>query len=273
MEGINIGGILLGYLGVLVFGLGILVAVCLLIASKGRAALIAFAAGLLGFGVVAALAVLTFLDPAYVHGLSESLLLITALSLVAAAAGQFLVALRTPRHYGIAMAGVIGSILLLFPAWSHTQSDGEYLLTTQSLGLAAISLTLAASSLAIGLRPPRSSLAALVWAAQAVLGISAGFAAGDAMVSSRFSLLDPAVGAGTRVYVEVRFLESRVFDEIGMANIGDNIAATPILSAKQDAWTLGPPIVGGVAGLTVALAIGEALGRQPRRDFFNSRET
>jgi hypothetical protein len=47
VEGVNVGAILLGYLGIAVFGLTSLTALGLLIARQAKAALITFAAGLL----------------------------------------------------------------------------------------------------------------------------------------------------------------------------------------------------------------------------------
>ena len=113
MAGINIGGILLGYLAVPVFGLAALVALALWAARRARAALVGFAAGWLGAAVILALATLTFLDREYHRDGSGPLLVVAAVALFVAGVGQFVAALRGPRVYAPAFAGTAVSLGLL----------------------------------------------------------------------------------------------------------------------------------------------------------------
>lgn len=110
MEGMNIGAMLLGFLGVLVSGLTSLVALGLLIARQTKPALITFAAGLLVTGVIAAIATVSFLqhgggydpDPDDLGG--RLMIVLSAVTLLLAGAGQFISALQGPgptlRHSG-----------------------------------------------------------------------------------------------------------------------------------------------------------------------------
>lgn len=106
-------GFLLGYIGLLVFGCGILVAFVFLAARKTKAARIVFAVGLLLATVILAIAVLTFLQKEY-HGDEHPILIVlAALSLLLAGAGPFVGALRSPRSYGAALACTAASIAFL----------------------------------------------------------------------------------------------------------------------------------------------------------------
>src|SRR5262249_11178659 len=154
--------ILLGYLGALGFGLTSLVALGLLIARQTRAALRTFAAGLLGTAVIAARATLSFLQKGqgfHVEG-SEPTIVLTALSLLLAGAGQFLAALRSPRIYAAAFACAAGSLVLLAPPLLAGDFVQPFLslpllsLLGDSLRL-AVSLLLASASLLIAVLPPR----------------------------------------------------------------------------------------------------------------------
>jgi hypothetical protein len=122
VEGMNIGGILLGYLGVLLFAVTSLAALALLIARQTRGALILFATGLLCGEVIAALATLSFLAPEFNHDGGESpLIVLTALSLLLGGIGQLVAALRSPRNYAAPLGCSAASLVLLAtPCWALT---------------------------------------------------------------------------------------------------------------------------------------------------------
>jgi multisubunit Na+/H+ antiporter MnhC subunit len=75
VEGMNVGGIILGYLAVLVIGVAALVGIGLLIARQTRAARRLFAVGLVSAAIIAALAILSFLAGVTGRPLFDNLLL------------------------------------------------------------------------------------------------------------------------------------------------------------------------------------------------------
>jgi hypothetical protein len=111
VEGVNLGGIFLGYLAALVFGGTSLMAVGLLIARLTKAALVVFASGLLCATVIAALAALSFLRREFNQEGSGAMIVLAALTLLLAGAGQFVAALRSPRCYAAAFGCAAGSIV------------------------------------------------------------------------------------------------------------------------------------------------------------------
>jgi hypothetical protein len=114
VEGVNVLGILLGYLAVLALGGPSLAALGLLIARKTKMARIFFAAGLLAAGAIAAAATLTFLAREYnPDGRETPWIVLSALSLLLAGAGQFVAALRGPWAYAAAQGCAAGSLALL----------------------------------------------------------------------------------------------------------------------------------------------------------------
>ena len=113
MEGINMTGILLGYLALLLFALACLVALVLLIVHQTKAARMVFAAGLLGACVIAAIADLTFLESQGQERKVSTDIVITALALLTAGAGQFIAAFRRSMTYALAMGCVAASLVML----------------------------------------------------------------------------------------------------------------------------------------------------------------
>jgi hypothetical protein len=114
VEGVNMGGIMLGYLAVLVFGVVSLVALGLLLGARIKAARILFASGLLAASFVMILAILSFLAPEYHPGADDlPLLVLGALSLLAGGVGQFVAALRSGRVYTVAFICTSVSFLAL----------------------------------------------------------------------------------------------------------------------------------------------------------------
>jgi hypothetical protein len=111
VEGVNMGGMLLGCVALLAFGVVSLVAAGLLIGRLSRAALIVFASGLLCATAIAALATLSFLQGEYHPEGSETLIVLTALTLLLAGAGQFVAALRSARTYAAAFGFAAGAIV------------------------------------------------------------------------------------------------------------------------------------------------------------------
>lgn len=103
MEGMNWIAILLGYFAVFLFGMVSLVALGLWAARRPRAARVLFAAGLLAGAVIFAGGLLSFLDPGSGRGPEDLLVIVAALSLCLAGAGQFAAAVRG-RAYGAALA-------------------------------------------------------------------------------------------------------------------------------------------------------------------------
>jgi hypothetical protein len=268
VEGVNVGAILLGYLGALVLGITSLVALGLLIARQTKAALITFAAGLLVTAGIAALATLSFLQKGYgfyVEG-SEPMILLTALSLVLAGAGQFVAALQGPRTYAAAFGCAAGSMVFLAAFPEHVSRT----LPEVSLGL-ALSLLLAVLSLMIPVIPPRRRNGVLLWTALPALGGIAGFVLGDACVTTRYTLLEGqrVPGGPVRVRVEVDVLGVRVSDETGFAPIPlrakpDDLGIRAVSSA-QVAWGYGPPAIGAAAGVVAGLIVARGITRWLRR--------
>jgi hypothetical protein len=113
MEGMNMAGLLAGYLAVLAFGITSLVAFGFLMARRTQGARIVFAAGLLCAAIIAGLAVLSFLEPEFRQDASVALIVATAASLFLAGSGQFIAALRGSRSYAAAFACAAVSMGLL----------------------------------------------------------------------------------------------------------------------------------------------------------------
>jgi hypothetical protein len=150
VEGVNLGGILLGYLGIFVLGFTSLLALGLLIARKTTAARILFAAGLLLAAIIGAVVALSFLQRQF-HGDEHwPLIVFTALILLLSGTWQFVAALRSPRTYGAALACVAGAMVFL----AAPLLGGDFsAIIIQLLG--ALYLLVAAASLMIALFPPQ----------------------------------------------------------------------------------------------------------------------
>lgn len=113
MEGINVAGILAGYLAVLEFAITAVVAFGLLIARRTKGARTVFAAGLWCATIIAGLAVLSFLAPEFGHDASLALIALTMASLLLAGAGQFVAALQGARTYAASFGCAALSLMLL----------------------------------------------------------------------------------------------------------------------------------------------------------------
>jgi hypothetical protein len=280
VEGLNVGAILLGYLGVLVLGVTSLTALGLLLARRTRGALITFAAGLLAATVLAALATLSFLQKGmgfYVEG-SEPTIALTALSLLLAGAGQFVAALRRPRTYAAALgcaavslaflsAPLLGADVVRPHAVHQFLAARSLSLPGVGLGL-ALSLLLAVLGLMIPTLPPQRRAGVLLRTALAAAGGIAGFAAGDAFVATHTALLQSFPGGGPQpVRVEVDVLGARVSDETGFARVPwEGLSLVRAVSAAQAAWVYGPlaagTAAGAAAGLVAAWGIARLAGRR-----------
>lgn len=94
MEGVNLAACFLGVVGIPAFGVVSLVAFGPWIAGKTSAARITFASGVMGAALVAALAALSFLERGmgYHQEGSDPTIVLAALTLLVAGAGQFLAA-------------------------------------------------------------------------------------------------------------------------------------------------------------------------------------
>jgi hypothetical protein len=192
VEGMNILGIMLGYLCVLVLGITSLVALGLRIAGRTRGALLTFAGGLLGTVVIAALAILSDLEwggrQVYLsERCREAVDVTVALSLLLAGAGQFIAALRIRASYGVAFGWGAGSMVLLVVSLLGAESvRGVHYQIVAGVNLKLVlSLLLAALCLLSAVVSPRKKTAALFCTALGGFGFVAGFAVADACVTTR----------------------------------------------------------------------------------------
>jgi hypothetical protein len=266
VEGVNLGGFMLGFAGVVALGVASLVALVLLVARKATAARFVFAAGMLLAAVIVAAAVLTFLQSEYLHeGDSAGLIVLAAATLLLAGAGQFVAAFRGPGIYGAALAFAAGSIL--YPA---TGGLGG---THVPWGLPEgprVSLLLAAASVLLAVLPTRRTSVALLWTTQALLGAIAGLAVGAACVTTHSTPLANE-GKGTPVLVEVYVLGVRVSQETKAVLIpAEGAAAIRSLSLAQDAWLHGLPAAGAVLGVIAAWALAVGLVKRSREEVAKS---
>jgi hypothetical protein len=164
VEGLNVGGYLLGYLAVLVFAGTSLVALGLLIFGLTKPGRMVFASGLLAADIIAAVATLSFLAREFnPDGTDSPVIALSALSLLLAGTGQFIAAIRNPRAYPAALA--CAAVALMFVAAPLLRGDvrnlipGLYLLSLAWLGFppAVPGLLLALASLLVAtLLPVRS---------------------------------------------------------------------------------------------------------------------
>lgn len=266
MEGMNFGAIILGYLGVLVRVLASLVAIGFLVARRTKPALITFAAGLLGTAVIAAIAAVSFLqhggrfdpDPDDIGG--RLMIVLSAVTLLLAGAGQFISAFQGPRLYAAAFGCALGSLVF----------QAAPMLGKPSM---AVSLLLAVLGLMIAVVPHRR-LTMLLWTALAAGGGIAGFCVGETCVTTFSTLLDGFPGGKDgfrgRVRVEINVLGVSVSDETGFAiiprvfsgdwqdNPGSSVRA---VSLTQAAWLYGPPAAGATAGMVAGLFLSWRISR------------
>jgi hypothetical protein len=266
VEGLNIGGILLGFLSILVLGCTALVALVLLVVRKSTAARFLFAAGMLLATVIMAIAALSFLQREYSPEGNEPPIVLAALTLLLAGAGQFAAAFRSPSTYGAALAFAAGSILYMAAG-----GPGETHVVHWELPEGPrVSLLLAAASVMLAVLPTRRTSVALLWTAQALLGAVAGLAVGAACVTTRsFPLADE--GKGTPVLVEVYVLGMRVSQETRAVLIpAEGAAAIRSLSFAQDAWLYGLPAAGAVLGVIAAWAIAAGLAKRSGEEIARS---
>jgi hypothetical protein len=112
VEGVNMGGILLGYLAVLVVGLVALASVGLRLAGGRRAARVVFAGGLLTGTVIATGGVLTCPGD-----LPAGEVALAAVTLLLAGVGPFVAALRRPGALAAALA--CATVALGALAWPY----------------------------------------------------------------------------------------------------------------------------------------------------------
>ena len=264
MEGVNLGGFMLLYLAVIVFGVVSLVALGLLIGRLIKASRIVFASGFLCATLIATLATLSFLDRQFNHDNRDTLFIVRVCAiLLLAGAGQLVAALRSPRASYAAAFGCAAGAILYGIGVAMAGSDALPLRLPHG---AAVCLVLAAASMAIAVLPPRRTTSPLLWMAQALLGGIAGFAVGDLFVQTRCNLLEPPGGGFTRVSVEVYVLGMRVSDETGFVNIDNGLPSVRVLTGVQAAWVYGTQAVVAAAGVMAALAIAAALVRQSTED-------
>lgn len=275
MEGINVAAILLGYLGILVLGVTGLTALVLAITGKSRGALTTLSGGLLGVAVIAAWAVLSFLQRGmgfHQEG-SDATIVLAALTLLLAGTGQFVAAIRRSGTFGPSLACAITSVVLL--ATAPMGSDAlEATGTVNVLGAAskcvprltvglALGVVLGLASLLIPIVPERRRkglLAGMLLAALCGLG---GLAAGDACVTTHTTLLQGFPGGyPSHVRVEIQVLGRKVSDETGFAQLPrEGLDGVCIVSLKQAAWVFGLPLLGTGAGLAATWATARILAR------------
>jgi hypothetical protein len=151
VEGVNMLALLLGNLALVIFGMALFVAFGLLVARMTKAARLFFAVAVLCASVIAAVAILTFLQPEFHETELGTRIVLPALTFLLAGAGQFVAALRNSRTYAAAVACAVGALLLLTAPWLGDVlriPGGYYLLTAVGfVPLVVASLLLAATSL------------------------------------------------------------------------------------------------------------------------------
>ena len=137
MEGVNMGGILLGYLACFVLALALLLSLGLLVAALTKAARMVCASGLLAATAIAALAALAFFDSTPNERTSNLTIALAALALLLAGAGPFVGALRSGRVFGVALGYATVALLLaaspLLGGDSGAQIPGARFLVAASL--------------------------------------------------------------------------------------------------------------------------------------------
>jgi peptidoglycan/LPS O-acetylase OafA/YrhL len=153
VEGMNITGLLLGYLAVFVLGGALLVALGLLVAGLTRASKFLFASGFLLAALIAAVAALSFLDPQFNHGddSTETFLLVLGVAVIflLAGAGQFIAAFRGPRRYAAALACALVALAIGMAAFF----GGIDVVPFKLPGAAAVSILLVLASVVIAVVP------------------------------------------------------------------------------------------------------------------------
>src|SRR6516162_7752968 len=263
VEGLNIGGIMLLYLSLIVFGIGTLGAVGLWIGRLPRAALLTFASGQLFSAIIAAFATLTFLGREFHHeDENMGMILLIATILLLAGSGQFIAAIRCPRYYGAALACGAASILFLAGSsragvdWIWIGNSGMRFQSRPG-----IALLLAVACLVIAVLPLRRRTSPLLWTALGGLGVIAGLAVGDLLVATHCQQLGPPEHANvSQVRVEIYVLGFRVSEETGMAPIPDEgPGAIRFLSIGQALIVYATQIGFAASGLFAALGIGAKL--------------
>jgi hypothetical protein len=157
VEGLNVGGILLGYVAVLLCGVTSLAALVLLITRKFRGARILFATGVASANFIFSMAALTFLQPQYRQDASVAMIVLIGLSLLLAGSGQLIAAFRNGATYAAAFACTATAMLILI-AFSMFGADmvggfGQSLLG-YDVPITAASLLFAMASLVIALYSP-----------------------------------------------------------------------------------------------------------------------
>jgi hypothetical protein len=158
VEGVNLGGMMLGFLAVIVFAITSLAALGLLITARTRAAHILFASGWFAGACIATFAGLSFLSTEYHREGDVPYIVLTCLSLFLGGVGQFVAARRGPWTYLAALACTVASLLV--PPAGFQLLGGDYIgglgwsLVGQEIPLAVASLVLAVASLLIAIFLP-----------------------------------------------------------------------------------------------------------------------
>jgi hypothetical protein len=160
VEGVNVGGFLLGYLSLFVLALAVLMALGFLVAGLTQAARILYANGLLVAALIGAFATLSFLSREFHPEGNVAAIGLTALSLSLVGGGPFIAALRGTRAYAAVVACAVGSLLLLASPVLGGDAVGRIPGVTRLLGaigfvpLAAAALLLAAAGIALAILLP-----------------------------------------------------------------------------------------------------------------------
>ena len=271
VEGMNMAGILLGYLAVLVFLVVSLVALGLLIARLPKASMILFAVGLFCAAVIASIATLSFLEREVRHDASQTMLTLVALIFLVAGAGQFIAAIRNARTYAASLAFAAASIgytvfAVVVGGDVFARVAGEGALHWFLHAGPGIGLLLATISMLIAILPAPRSITALLLAALAFLGGLTGAAIGDSCVRTTCMHLEP-LGRATRVRVEVFVFGTRVSEETAVVRIPDEgPSAIRALTSEQQAWVYGLPAGGAILGVIGILALAVWRSRRRRED-------
>lgn len=152
MEGVNVGAIMICYIGILILAGAALVALGLLLAGWTRAARIVFASGTCAAFLLWSLADFSFFQRGMgfqIDGL-EPLIAMVGAAMLFAGVGQFVGGLRNRRAFAASIAFAIGSVLVLMPPMFGAEVFGGNIAHLNENVLGAISLVGSLLSLACG---------------------------------------------------------------------------------------------------------------------------
>jgi hypothetical protein len=152
MEGVNVGGILIGYVGLVDLGTATLIALGLLAVRRSPSARFVFASGLFSSAVLWTIAVLGFLQRGMHVDRHWTAIILAAAVLLLSGTGQFIAAVRNPQVYGTALVCTLCAMgLLALPTLVSELTAIVHLTTTAICLIQTLSLLPALASVSIAL--------------------------------------------------------------------------------------------------------------------------